>query len=206
MSCYMTVMIFCIFYFCGGVLLIGFRPFVEACIDAAEKGEALKYIPKLADPRERAEVSRPCAFFSCPSCMCYSSLLFRSPLLRSLSDFYRHMLGLAWPRKLLMLLLRQKMVNCLVDWNWVLHKIQLLHQFLTLYEIDCPSKEFHSDLKLHIPFLLLWVLSLLYVWCAYSLFHVDLYELSLQCVHTVDAYRVHYFPCSFHSFERFPNY
>ena len=35
---------------------IGFRPFVEACIDADEKGEALKYIPKLADPRERAEV------------------------------------------------------------------------------------------------------------------------------------------------------
>ncbi|GMN54967.1 hypothetical protein TIFTF001_024090 [Ficus carica] len=34
---------------------IGFRPFVEACIEADEKGEALKYIPKLADPRERAE-------------------------------------------------------------------------------------------------------------------------------------------------------
>ncbi|XP_022759131.1 protein VACUOLELESS1-like isoform X2 [Durio zibethinus] len=34
---------------------IGYRPFVEACIDADEKGEALKYIPKLADPRERAE-------------------------------------------------------------------------------------------------------------------------------------------------------
>ncbi|KAJ8753400.1 hypothetical protein K2173_019799 [Erythroxylum novogranatense] len=34
---------------------IGFRPFVEACIDAGEKGEALKYIPKLSDPRERAE-------------------------------------------------------------------------------------------------------------------------------------------------------
>ncbi|XP_052210322.1 protein VACUOLELESS1 [Diospyros lotus] len=34
---------------------IGFRPFVEACVDADEKGEALKYIPKLADPRERAE-------------------------------------------------------------------------------------------------------------------------------------------------------
>ncbi|KAK6912435.1 Vps16, C-terminal [Dillenia turbinata] len=34
---------------------IGYRPFVEACIDAEEKGEALKYIPKLADPRERAE-------------------------------------------------------------------------------------------------------------------------------------------------------
>jgi hypothetical protein len=29
---------------------------VEACIEADEKGEALKYIPKLADPRERAEV------------------------------------------------------------------------------------------------------------------------------------------------------
>ncbi|KAK4758882.1 hypothetical protein SAY87_020183 [Trapa incisa] len=34
---------------------IGYRPFVEACIDADEKGEALKYIPKLVDPRERAE-------------------------------------------------------------------------------------------------------------------------------------------------------
>lgn len=37
--------------------LIGFRPFVEACIDADEKGEAVKYISKLADPREKAEVS-----------------------------------------------------------------------------------------------------------------------------------------------------
>lgn len=36
---------------------IGYRPFVEACVDADEKGEALKYIPKLADPRERAEVN-----------------------------------------------------------------------------------------------------------------------------------------------------
>eukprot|EP00258_Populus_trichocarpa_P004599 XP_002306748.2 protein VACUOLELESS1 [Populus trichocarpa] len=34
---------------------MGFRPFVEACIDVDEKAEALKYIPKLADPRERAE-------------------------------------------------------------------------------------------------------------------------------------------------------
>ncbi|KAF9588742.1 hypothetical protein IFM89_015179 [Coptis chinensis] len=34
---------------------IGYRPFVEACIDADEKAEALKYIPKLADPREKAE-------------------------------------------------------------------------------------------------------------------------------------------------------
>ncbi|GER53384.1 vacuolar protein sorting-associated protein [Striga asiatica] len=34
---------------------IGYRPFVEACVDAGEKDEALKYIPKLADPRERAE-------------------------------------------------------------------------------------------------------------------------------------------------------
>lgn len=29
---------------------------MEACTDADEKGEALKYIPKLADPREKAEV------------------------------------------------------------------------------------------------------------------------------------------------------
>ncbi|GMG99177.1 hypothetical protein Nepgr_001017 [Nepenthes gracilis] len=34
---------------------IGYKPFVEACIDADEKSEALKYIPRLADPRERAE-------------------------------------------------------------------------------------------------------------------------------------------------------
>ncbi|GAB2276093.1 vacuolar protein sorting-associated protein 16 [Dionaea muscipula] len=34
---------------------IGYKPFVEACIDHDEKNEALKYIPKLADPRERAE-------------------------------------------------------------------------------------------------------------------------------------------------------
>ncbi|KAI3847985.1 hypothetical protein MKX03_001097 [Papaver bracteatum] len=33
----------------------GYRPFVEACIDADEKSEALKYIPKLKDPTERAE-------------------------------------------------------------------------------------------------------------------------------------------------------
>ncbi|KNA23358.1 hypothetical protein SOVF_025500 [Spinacia oleracea] len=34
---------------------IGYKPFVEACVDADEKGEALKYIPKLVDLRERAE-------------------------------------------------------------------------------------------------------------------------------------------------------
>ncbi|XP_020529347.1 protein VACUOLELESS1 isoform X2 [Amborella trichopoda] len=34
---------------------IGYKPFVEACIDADAKGEALKYIPKLTDPREKAE-------------------------------------------------------------------------------------------------------------------------------------------------------
>nr|GLL22788.1 protein VACUOLELESS1 [Ipomoea trifida] len=34
---------------------IGYKPFVEACVEANEKEEALKYIPKLADPRERAE-------------------------------------------------------------------------------------------------------------------------------------------------------
>ncbi|GFZ05508.1 vacuoleless1 [Actinidia rufa] len=39
----------------GPALPFGYRPFVEACIDADEKGEALKYIPKLADPREKAE-------------------------------------------------------------------------------------------------------------------------------------------------------
>lgn len=38
-------------------LYLGYRPFVEACVDAGEKGEAVKYIPKLADPRERAEVT-----------------------------------------------------------------------------------------------------------------------------------------------------
>lgn len=32
---------------------------MEACIEADEKGEALKYIPKVADPRERAEVIKP---------------------------------------------------------------------------------------------------------------------------------------------------
>lgn len=34
---------------------IGYKPFVEACIDADEKAEAVKYIAKLTDPRERAE-------------------------------------------------------------------------------------------------------------------------------------------------------
>ncbi|KAI3908198.1 hypothetical protein MKW98_029499 [Papaver atlanticum] len=34
---------------------IGYRPFVDACIDANEKSEALKYIPKLRDPTERAK-------------------------------------------------------------------------------------------------------------------------------------------------------
>ncbi|XP_020105943.1 protein VACUOLELESS1 isoform X2 [Ananas comosus] len=33
----------------------GYKPFVEACIEADEKAEALKYIPKLAEPRERSE-------------------------------------------------------------------------------------------------------------------------------------------------------
>lgn len=34
---------------------IGYKPFVEACIEGGENGEALKYIVKLADPQERAE-------------------------------------------------------------------------------------------------------------------------------------------------------
>lgn len=33
----------------------GYKPFVEACIDAGEKSESLKYIPKLTEPRERSE-------------------------------------------------------------------------------------------------------------------------------------------------------
>ncbi|KAJ3670766.1 hypothetical protein LUZ60_008192 [Juncus effusus] len=33
----------------------GYKPFVEACIDAGEKSEALKYIPKLVDPRDKSE-------------------------------------------------------------------------------------------------------------------------------------------------------
>lgn len=34
---------------------IGFKPFVDACIEGGENGEALKYIVKLSDPQERAE-------------------------------------------------------------------------------------------------------------------------------------------------------
>ncbi|XP_078167947.1 vacuoleless1 (VCL1) [Carex rostrata] len=33
----------------------GYKPFVQACIDAGEKSEALKYIPKLTDPRDKSE-------------------------------------------------------------------------------------------------------------------------------------------------------
>lgn len=47
LACWSTFILF---------LRLGYRPFVEACVDAGEKGEALKYIPKLADLRERAEV------------------------------------------------------------------------------------------------------------------------------------------------------
>lgn len=34
----------------------GYKPFVEACIEEEENAEALKYIAKLTDPQERAEV------------------------------------------------------------------------------------------------------------------------------------------------------
>ncbi|KAL2623066.1 hypothetical protein R1flu_003271 [Riccia fluitans] len=34
---------------------VGYKPFVEACIEEDEKDEALKYIVKLSDPQERAE-------------------------------------------------------------------------------------------------------------------------------------------------------
>ena len=47
---------------------------------------------------------------------------------------------LAWPEKQLMQLLRQKMVNYLVDWNWLFRRIQQLRQYLILFEIDYPSK------------------------------------------------------------------
>jgi hypothetical protein len=41
------------------VLLLssGFKPFVDACIEAGENGEALKYIVKLPNPQEKADVS-----------------------------------------------------------------------------------------------------------------------------------------------------
>jgi len=38
----------------------GYKPFVEACIEEEENAEALKYIVKLTDPQERAEV---CLFY-----------------------------------------------------------------------------------------------------------------------------------------------
>lgn len=38
------------------MIIAGYKPFVEACIEADEKAEALKYIPKLTDPREKSEV------------------------------------------------------------------------------------------------------------------------------------------------------
>lgn len=40
-------------YFC---VFEGFKPFVEACIEEGDTAEALKYIVKLTDPQERAEV------------------------------------------------------------------------------------------------------------------------------------------------------
>lgn len=55
---------------------VGYRPFVEACIDADEKGEALKYIPKLSDPRERAEVSMAGIYIQCDCMMCLLHMFF----------------------------------------------------------------------------------------------------------------------------------
>lgn len=50
---------------------------MEACIEADEKGEALKYIPKLADPRERAEVIKLVLYNICTldSAACPDSVL-----------------------------------------------------------------------------------------------------------------------------------
>ena len=47
---------FLICYYPLFFLLAGYKPFVEACIDAGQKTIALKYIPKLTDPGERSEV------------------------------------------------------------------------------------------------------------------------------------------------------
>jgi hypothetical protein len=54
---------------------------VEACIEADEKGEALKYIPKLADPREKAEVIKPLQHILCTSdsATCSDSVLLNMP-------------------------------------------------------------------------------------------------------------------------------
>lgn len=61
-------------------LPVGYRPFVEACVDAGEKEQALKYIPKLADPRERAEVMEA-ILFNCRRFLCqYPSIVTMSSL------------------------------------------------------------------------------------------------------------------------------
>lgn len=49
---------------------------MEACVDADEKGEALKYIPKLSDPRERAEVSMAGIYIQCGCMMCLLHMFF----------------------------------------------------------------------------------------------------------------------------------
>lgn len=43
----------------------GFKPFVEACIEEGDTAEALKYIVKLTDPQERAEVCMHHFFDEC---------------------------------------------------------------------------------------------------------------------------------------------
>lgn len=84
----------------------------------------------------------------------------------------RLMPGLVWPKKLLMLLHKQRMVNCLVDWNWHLHKTLQLHQFLILFEIDCPSKVFLSPVN-SIYFFLLNIFCL----------HINIVSYCPCCVH-----------------------
>ena len=86
---------------------------------------------------------------------------------------------LAWPRKLPMLLRRQKMVNCLVGWNWLLHKMQQLHQYLILFEIGCLSKvlrDFLFFLGFLSPFIVCPYLLLplyLNIYCVYCLKNVS---------------------------------
>lgn len=43
-------------YMCSARVHVGYKPFVEACIEEEENQEALKYIVKLTNPEERAEV------------------------------------------------------------------------------------------------------------------------------------------------------
>ena len=64
---------------CLVLLLSGFKPFVDACIEGGENGEALKYIVKLPNPQDKADVRvYDSTFFSIHICLLFSSLFFES--------------------------------------------------------------------------------------------------------------------------------